>query len=113
MIFIRLLDFYNSCAPTYGRAPVTRNALVLRPWRNRLHVESDHVYQGCPDHQGPGVHRRLRDALQGPGGLGELTGHITSAWSVTGGMRLFKQTIQEQQQTGLLFDGSDFIANSS
>ena len=45
--------------------------------------------------------------------FGELTGHITSAWSVTGGVRLFRQTLDQQQQTGLLFDGPDFIANSS
>src|SRR6202000_947751 len=34
-------------------------------------------------------------------------------WSMTGGVRLFRQTLDQQQQTGLLFDGPDYIANSS
>jgi outer membrane receptor protein involved in Fe transport len=55
--------------------------------------------------------------------FGELTWHITSDWSLTGGTRVFKQTVNQAQQTGLLFDagpvfgayGSPFvpIANSS
>ena len=43
--------------------------------------------------------------------FGELTWHVTSAWSVTGGMRAFKQTVDQAQQTGLLFDGPGFAAN--
>jgi iron complex outermembrane recepter protein len=43
--------------------------------------------------------------------FGELTGHVTSAWTITGGARVFKQTLTQSQQTGLLFDGPDFAAN--
>jgi outer membrane receptor protein involved in Fe transport len=35
--------------------------------------------------------------------FGELTAHITSDWSMTGGTRVFKQTLSQSQQTGLLF----------
>jgi iron complex outermembrane receptor protein len=45
--------------------------------------------------------------------FGELTWHATDAWSVTGGTRLFKQTLSQAQQTGLLFDGPAFVANES
>jgi len=45
--------------------------------------------------------------------FGELTYHLTSDWSVTGGTRLFKQTLTQAQQTGLLFDGPGFAANES
>ena len=45
--------------------------------------------------------------------LGEVTGHITSAWSVTAGTRLFKQTISQAQQTGLLFDGAGYVSGNS
>jgi iron complex outermembrane receptor protein len=45
--------------------------------------------------------------------FGELTWHILSNWSVTGGTRVFKQTVDQSQQTGLLFDGPGFIANES
>jgi iron complex outermembrane recepter protein len=45
--------------------------------------------------------------------FGELTWHLTSEWSVTGGTRLFKQTVSQAQQTGLLFDGPGFVSGNS
>ena len=42
--------------------------------------------------------------------FGEVTAHLTSKWSLTGGGRLFRQTISQAQQTGLLFDGGPFFA---
>jgi iron complex outermembrane receptor protein len=45
--------------------------------------------------------------------FGELTWHLTSDWSVTGGTRLFKQTVSQSQQTGLLFDGPGFVSGNS
>jgi iron complex outermembrane receptor protein len=45
--------------------------------------------------------------------FGELTWHLTSDWSLTGGTRLFKQTISQAQQTGLLFDGNGFVSGNS
>ena len=45
--------------------------------------------------------------------FGELTWHLTSDWSVTGGTRLFKQTVSQAQQTGLLFDGPGFVSGNS
>ena len=45
--------------------------------------------------------------------FGELTWHLTSDWSVTGGTRVFKQTVSQAQQTGLLFDGKGFVSGNS
>jgi len=45
--------------------------------------------------------------------FGELTWHITSDWSLTGGTRLFKQTVSQAQQTGLLFDGPGYVSGNS
>jgi len=45
--------------------------------------------------------------------FGELTYHILDDWTVTGGSRVFKQTLTQAQQTGLLFDGPAYVANSS
>jgi iron complex outermembrane recepter protein len=45
--------------------------------------------------------------------FGEVTGHITSAWNVTAGTRLFKQTVSQAQQTGLLFDGAGYVSGNS
>jgi iron complex outermembrane recepter protein len=44
-------------------------------------------------------------------GFGDLTAHLTSAWSLTAGTRVFKQVVTQGQQTGLLFVGPGFIAN--
>ena len=35
-------------------------------------------------------------------GFGELTAHITQAWSVTGGLRVFRQTLTQSQQNALM-----------
>jgi iron complex outermembrane receptor protein len=45
--------------------------------------------------------------------FGELTWHVTTDWSLTGGTRLFKQTVSQAQQTGLLFDGPGFVSGNS
>jgi len=45
--------------------------------------------------------------------FGELTWHLTDAWSLTGGTRLFKQTVSQAQQTGLLFDGPGYVSGNS
>jgi iron complex outermembrane receptor protein len=45
--------------------------------------------------------------------FGELTWHITTDWSLTGGARAFKQTVSQAQQTGLLFDGPGFVSGNS
>jgi outer membrane receptor protein involved in Fe transport len=45
--------------------------------------------------------------------FGELTWHPAEDWSVTGGTRLFKQTVSQAQQTGLLFDGPAYVSANS
>ncbi len=45
--------------------------------------------------------------------FGELTAHLTSRWSITGGARVFKQTISQGQQNALLFDGPGYAANET
>jgi iron complex outermembrane recepter protein len=108
------LDFYNACAPIYGQSGgdgVTPSYCGLGETAytpgtptsiNGVPIVKDQAYIGDFETQ-------FKDLAV----FGELTANITSAWSITGGVRLFKQTIQQQQQTGLLFDGPDFIANSS
>jgi iron complex outermembrane receptor protein len=44
--------------------------------------------------------------------FGEITGHLTDAWSVTGGTRVFRQTIAQSQQTGLLFEAGPFFGSA-
>ena len=100
------LDFYNACAPIYGQSagdgttpsycglgeaytPGTASSIYGIP------VVKDQAYIGD-------FETRFKDFAV----FGELTAHLTSAWSVTGGSRLFKQTVTQAQQTGLLFEAS-------
>jgi len=100
------LDFYNACAPIYGQSagdgttpsycglgetaytPGTTTSIDGIP------IVKDQAYIGD-------FETEYKDLAV----FGELTAHITSAWSVTGGSRVFKQTVTQAQQTGLLFDG--------
>jgi iron complex outermembrane receptor protein len=45
--------------------------------------------------------------------FGEFTWHLSDAWALTGGARIFRQTVTQSQQTGLLFDGPGYVANES
>jgi iron complex outermembrane receptor protein len=108
------LDFYNVCQPTYGQSTgdgvtpsycgLGETSYTANPIANvnGVPIVKDQAYVGDFETQ-------FKDLAI----FGEITGHITSAWSVTGGARLFKQTIQQQQQTGLLFDGPDFVTSSA
>ena len=107
-------DFYNACAPIYGQSAgdgvtpsycgLGETAYTANPLTsiNGIPIVKDQAYIGD-------FETHFKDLAV----FGELTGHIIPAWSVTGGVRLFRQTLDQQQQTGLLFDGADFIANSS
>ncbi len=97
-------SFYNACAPVYGPSPADFNTpsycgvgdtsyvpgttTVI----NGVTVNLDQAFVGD-------FHTRFKDLAL----FGELTGHVTSAWSITGGTRLFKQTVTQSQQTALLF----------
>jgi len=117
------LDFYNGCSAIYGQATPTQvfsnipsncgvGETAYTPgtttYIDGVPITKDQTYIGD-------FETKYTDLAA----FGEVTGHLTSAWSLTGGGRLFRQTISQAQQTGLLFDGGPFfapyppIANSS
>jgi len=114
------LDFYNACEPIYGQSigdgvtpsycGVGETAYTpgMSTYVDGIPIVKDQAYIGD-------FETKFRDMAA----FGELTWHLTHDWSVTGGTRLFKQTVDQAQQTGLLFDGGPFfgsvppIANSS
>jgi outer membrane receptor protein involved in Fe transport len=108
------LDYYNACAPIYGQSigdgvtpsycGVGETAYTSNPltYIAGIPIVKDQAYIGD-------FETTFKDLAL----FGELTGHITSAWSVTGGARVFKQTVQAAQQTGLLFDGGPPFAPSA
>jgi outer membrane receptor protein involved in Fe transport len=97
-------DFYNACAPVYGPSPadfITPSYCgvgdtAYKPGANTvingIAVPKDEAFVGD-------FKTRFKEIAL----FGELTGHITSAWSVTGGARVFKQTLTQTQSNALLF----------
>jgi outer membrane receptor protein involved in Fe transport len=119
------LDFFNSCSATYGPATTSQYVNDIASYCgvgetaytpgatnfvDGIPIVKDQTYIGD-------FETRFRDYAA----FGELTAHLTPAWSITGGTRVFKQTVTQAQQTGLLFDGGGVflavppppIANSS
>jgi hypothetical protein len=108
------LDYFNGCVPTYGvsngdgvtpsQCGIGETVYNANPltYVDGIPIVKDQAYIGD-------FETHFRDIAI----FGELTAHLTSAWSVTGGTRLFKQTLSQSQQTGLLFDGPISIANNS
>jgi iron complex outermembrane recepter protein len=109
------LDYFNACVPTYG----VSNGDGFTPSQCGI---GETVYTpGNPPSYVDGIPIVLDQTYIGDfetkftdlAAFGEVTWHITSPWSITGGSRLFKQTVSQSQQTGLLFDGPISTANSS
>jgi iron complex outermembrane recepter protein len=106
------LDYYNACVPVYGQGDgvspsqcgIGETAYTASPINviNGIPIVKDQAYIG--DFQ-----TRYTDLAA----FGEFTWHFAANWSLTGGTRLFKQTVAQTQQTGLLFDGVGYIANES
>jgi iron complex outermembrane receptor protein len=109
------LDFFNACVPQFG----VSNGDGVTP--SQCGIGETAFTPGSPPNTVDGIpivkdqayigdfQTRFKDLAT----FGELTAHVTSAWSLTGGARLFKQTLTQAQQTGLLFDGPISIANNS
>jgi iron complex outermembrane recepter protein len=108
------LDFYNGCSAIYGQATpyqvfnnIPSNCGVgetaYTPGMNTsvdgIPIVKDQTYIGD-------FETNFTDLAA----FGEVTAHLTSKWSLTGGGRLFRQTVSQAQQTGLLFDGGPFFA---
>ncbi|HVO46669.1 MAG TPA: TonB-dependent receptor, partial [Steroidobacteraceae bacterium] len=107
------LDYYNACVPLYGAGDGINPSqcgigeTAYTPGSPPTTIEGipiikDQAYIGD-------FHTRYTDLA----GFGELTWHIAPDWSVTGGARLFRQTVSQSQQTGLLFDGPGYVANET
>ncbi len=99
-------SFYNACEPIYGQnvdfnefsncgTGYTPNVPTTI---DGIKVTSSQAYIGD-------FETHFKDMAI----FGEVTWHVTSDWDVTGGTRLFKQTLSQSQQTGLLFDGSEAL----
>jgi iron complex outermembrane recepter protein len=103
-------SFYNGCQAIYGQSAgngvtpsycgVGETAYTANPTT---------VIDGIPILQDQAYVGDFETKFTDLAAFGELTAHLTPAWSLTGGTRVFKQTVTQAQQTGLLFDGSEAL----
>jgi iron complex outermembrane receptor protein len=99
------LDFYNACSATYGPGNGANSstcgtgepAYTASPltYIDGLPVLKDEAYISS-------FNTKFTDLAL----FGELTAHLTSKWSLTGGTRLFKQTVDETQVNAAFLQNS-------
>ncbi len=103
------LDFYNACEPIYGQSAgdgTTPSYCGV----GETGAGSVSSYAGIPIVKDQAYIGDFETTFKDLALFGDVTWHATSNWSVTGGGRIFKQTISASQQTGLLFDSGAFFA---
>jgi len=102
------LDFFNACAPVYGISAgdgVTPSQCGIGETAYTPGATPNYV-DGIPILKDQAYIGDFETRFKDLAAFGEATYHLTSAWSVTGGARVFKQTVTQAQQTGLLFDAA-------
>jgi iron complex outermembrane receptor protein len=103
------LDFYNACEPIYGQSAgdgTTPSYCGV----GETGAGTVSSYAGIPIVKDQAYIGDFETTFRDLALFGDITWHATSNWSVTGGGRVFKQTIDASQQTGLLFDAGPFFA---
>jgi outer membrane receptor protein involved in Fe transport len=95
-------SFYNACEPIYGQN------VNFNTFSNcgTGYTQPGSVIDGITILPGQAYIGDFETHFKDLAAFGELTWHITADWDVTGGARVFKQTLTQAQQTGLLFDGN-------
>jgi outer membrane receptor protein involved in Fe transport len=97
-------DFYGACAPIYGQSSGNGvNPSYCGVGESAYRPGTPNVVQGIPIIKDEAFVGDFQTTFKDLALFGELTGHITSAWTVTGGGRVFKQTLSQSEQNGLLF----------
>ncbi|HWJ35152.1 MAG TPA: TonB-dependent receptor [Steroidobacteraceae bacterium] len=97
-------DYFNACVPVYGVGDGI-NPSTCGIGEAYTPGPTQYV-QGIPIVKDQAYIGDFETHFKDMAAFGELTAHITSDWSVTGGTRVFKQTLSQSQQTGLLFGAS-------
>ena len=104
-------DFYNQCQAIYGQsAGDGTTPSYCGVGETGYGIVSS--YAGIPIVKDQAYIGDFETTFKDLALFGDVTWHITPDWSVTGGGRVFKQTITASQQTGLLFDSGPFFTGS-
>jgi iron complex outermembrane receptor protein len=108
------LDYFNACVPVYGVSAgdgVTPSQCGIG--ETSLTPGTNTYIDGIPIVQDQAYIGDFETTYTDLAAFGELTAHLSPAWSITAGSRVFRQTLEQAQQTGLLFDGPVSIDNNS
>ena len=107
------LDYFNACVPVYGAGDGINPSQCGIGETAYTGSNPPNVIDGIPILKDQAYIGDFETKYTDLAAFGEFTWHFASAWSLTGGMRLFRQTVAQTQQTGLLFDGPAYVANES
>jgi iron complex outermembrane receptor protein len=107
------LDYFNACVPVYGAGSGLTPSQCGIGETAYTPGQPPNVINGIPIIKDQAYIGNFQTKYTDLAGFGEFTWHFASSWSATGGARLFKQTVSQNQQTGLLFDGPDYISNEA
>ena len=107
------LDYFNACVPVYGAGSGLAPSQCGIGETAYTPGQPPTVINGIPIIKDQAYIGNFQTKYTDLAAFGEFTWHFTSSWSATGGARLFKQTVSQNQQTGLLFDGPDYISNEA
>jgi outer membrane receptor protein involved in Fe transport len=106
------LDYFNACAPVYGAGNGV-NPSQCGIGETAYTPGSLNTIDGIPIVKDQAYIGDFETKYTDLAAFGEFTWHIAADWKLTGGTRLFRQTVSQSQQTGLLFDGPAYVANET
>jgi iron complex outermembrane receptor protein len=94
--------FYNACSPTFGTSPGDFVTPSYCGVGDTSYVPGQTtVIDGIPILKDELFVGNIKNTFQDIAAFGEVTAHVTSAWSVTGGARVFRQTLSQSEQVAL------------
>jgi outer membrane receptor protein involved in Fe transport len=107
------LDYFNACVPVYGAGDGINPSQCGGGELAYTPGSPPNMIAGIPIIKDQAYIGDFETRYTDLAGFGEFTWHIAPAWDLTGGARVFRQTVSQGQQTGLLFVGPGFIANET
>jgi len=107
------LDYFNACQAIYGAGDGINPSQCGIGETAYTGSSPPNVIDGIPIIKDQAYIGDFETTYTDLAAFGEFTWHFAPAWSLTGGTRIFRQTVSQSQQTGLLFDGPGYVANET
>jgi len=104
------LAFYNGCEPIYGQGDDV-DASKCGYGQSTYTPGPTQYIDGLPINPDNSYTSIFNTTFTDLAAFGELTAHLTSKWSLTGGARLFRQTVAEDQVNAGYYQGAVAVTN--